>query len=131
MLRFPAPSLDRHTVRRAKSGVAAHLQMGREGASKRISAVPFRTALRPSIYEAGMEMLGVHQKGHKKRAGEAGGKARFVGWQGGGPGGRPLAGARRLGGLAGPSTRPDRLGMTRKDVARASPITRCPLAECH
>lgn len=77
-------------------------------------------------------MLAVHQKGHKKRAGEAGGKARFEGWQGGRPGGRLLpAGARRLGGLAGPFTRPDRLGMTRKNVARVSPITRCPLAECH
>lgn len=79
MLRFPAPSLDRHTVPCEKWGVAAHLQMGREGASKRISAVPDRTALRPSIYGAGMERVAVHQKGHQKRAGEAGEKARFEG----------------------------------------------------
>jgi len=31
----------------------------------------------------------VHQKGHEKRAGEAGGKARFEGWQGGTPGPAP------------------------------------------
>ncbi|AMK16680.1 hypothetical protein K663_01440 [Sphingobium sp. MI1205] len=65
----------------------------------------------------------VHQKGHEKRAGEAGGKARFEGWQGGGPGGRPLAaGARRLGGLTSSIRGPDRRGMMRKNVARASPV---------
>jgi len=35
----------------------------------------------------------VHEKGHKKCAGEAGGKARFEGWQGG----TPAAGARLAG----------------------------------
>ena len=32
----------------------------------------------------------VHQKGHEKRAGEAGGKARFEGWLGAAPAGGPF-----------------------------------------
>ena len=61
----------------------------------------------------------VHQKGHEKRAGEAGGKARFEGWQGGrhrrvAPvcGRRAARGQRRWGRHAGS------LGMRRNNVAR-------------
>lgn len=61
----------------------------------------------------------VHQKGHEKRAGEAGGKARFEGWQGGGTGGRPLpAGAGRREGGCGRVSMPDRPGFRRNNVTR-------------
>jgi hypothetical protein len=61
----------------------------------------------------------LHQKGHEKRAGEAGGKARFEGRQRGGTGGRPLlAGAGRRGGIGGRISMPDRFGMTRNNVTR-------------
>lgn len=51
---------------------------------------------RPRIWAAFRGVSMVHQKGHEKRAGEAGGKARFEGWQGRtpGPGPRMWASAR-------------------------------------
>lgn len=47
---------------------------------------------RPWIYAGFRGVWMVHQKGHEKRAGEAGGKARFEGWRGQSPGGGPACG---------------------------------------
>jgi hypothetical protein len=61
---------------------------------------------RPSVYAVFWGLSMVHQKAHKKRAGEAGGKARFEGWQGRAPAAGPACGVERRGSGRGWSARP-------------------------